>query len=344
MRGWKRKEALHRADLEGDALLEANRYVARYSPHIPYEKAAFAALPERMVIYSANFSHGYLLVITLEPIAVEEEQTLVRFAKVFEMTYRRFLDLKQAEAQTREAQIEAALERVRTRAMAMRRSDELAEAAELLYKELKTLGIIPLSCGYVFLDEETEQGSVWMTTWEGSLFMGKWFLLPSTEDPVLRDRYASWKRKEPLHRVELEGGANREHHRYLARYSPLTEEEILALIPERLVGYTAHFSHGYLIVVLAEVLPGEDEQTLVRFANVFEQTYTRFLDLKKSRRTGPRSPDRSGPRTRPRAGDGHAQKRRAGRDGPAYVSTGGGVGHQVMGRGTAHLACECTVL
>ena len=45
-----------------------------------------------------------------------------RFAKVFEQTYTRFLDLQKAEAQAREAQIELALERVRARSMAMHQS------------------------------------------------------------------------------------------------------------------------------------------------------------------------------------------------------------------------------
>ena len=41
-----------------------------------------------------------------------------RFAKVFEQTYTRFLDLQKAEAQARESQIQLALERVRARTMA----------------------------------------------------------------------------------------------------------------------------------------------------------------------------------------------------------------------------------
>jgi len=43
----------------------------------------------------------------------------MRFGKVFQQTYTRFLDLQKAEAQAREAQIEAALERVRSRTLAM---------------------------------------------------------------------------------------------------------------------------------------------------------------------------------------------------------------------------------
>ena len=45
-----------------------------------------------------------------------------RFAAVFEQTYTRFLDLQKAESQAREAQIEAALERVRSQSMGMQNS------------------------------------------------------------------------------------------------------------------------------------------------------------------------------------------------------------------------------
>ena len=65
----------------------------------------------------------------------------MRFGKVFEQTYTRFLDLQKAEAQAREAQIEAALERVRARTMAMQRSEELAEVATVLFQQVKALGV-----------------------------------------------------------------------------------------------------------------------------------------------------------------------------------------------------------
>ena len=52
---------------------------------------------------------------------------LKRFAKVFDQAYTRFLDLQKAEAQAREAKIEAALERVRSRSLAMHKSSDLLE-------------------------------------------------------------------------------------------------------------------------------------------------------------------------------------------------------------------------
>ncbi len=55
----------------------------------------------------------------------EKGEVLKRFARVFDQAYTRFLDLQKAEAQSREAQIELGLERVRARAMAMQASEEL---------------------------------------------------------------------------------------------------------------------------------------------------------------------------------------------------------------------------
>ena len=93
-------------------------------------------------------------IIGNESLSDEQATILQRFAKVFEQTYTRFLDLQKAEVQTREAQIEASLERVRSKSMAMHKSDELLEAGELLYKELSKLGIGSLTSGYGLMDEK----------------------------------------------------------------------------------------------------------------------------------------------------------------------------------------------
>ena len=88
-------------------------------------KESGGSFPDQQIDHVTYFKYGYLLFITLEPVP-EAHDIFKRFAKVFEQTYTRFLDLQKAEAQAREAQIEAALERVRGRAMAMQNSDELS--------------------------------------------------------------------------------------------------------------------------------------------------------------------------------------------------------------------------
>src|SRR6185503_397226 len=94
-------------------------------------------IKDRRVHNFAFFSHGWILVTSHEPQSAETIQILERFTSVFNLTYRRFLDLQKAEAQAREAQIELGLERVRARAMAMHKSEELSETASVLFHELK---------------------------------------------------------------------------------------------------------------------------------------------------------------------------------------------------------------
>ena len=92
------------------------------------------------------------------PFNAEENAVLMRFGKVFQQTYTRFLDLQKAEAQTRESQIQLALERVRARTMAMHKSDELLEAGEILFSEMQKLGIECLTAGFVLIDKEEKNG------------------------------------------------------------------------------------------------------------------------------------------------------------------------------------------
>src|SRR4029078_11166690 len=98
------------------------------------------SIPGFQIMHCAFFSQGYLWFITYEPVP-EAYDIFKRFAKVFEQTYTRFLDLQKAEAQARESQIQLALERVRARTMAMQRSDELPDAASLLFKQMEELGV-----------------------------------------------------------------------------------------------------------------------------------------------------------------------------------------------------------
>ena len=85
------------------------------------------------------FKYGYFESVDLTIPAEENAKILLRFVKVFEQTYTRFLDLQKAEAQAKEAEIELALERVRARTMAMHHSDELIEVVKTLNKQFLEL-------------------------------------------------------------------------------------------------------------------------------------------------------------------------------------------------------------
>ena len=238
-------------------------------------------LPVWQENHVVSYKFGYLLIITTSEF--KEKIILPRFAKVFEQTYTRFLDLKNAEAQAREAQIETALERIRARTMAMHQSSELGDAAVLLYRELKNLGTADyLNCGYVEVDIENKVQYGWMTGHNGTLMEG--FTLPLKGDHVLRQRYDAWKKQVPVFYQTIGGKKLITH---IEKTSPhLGSKEVEEMVRTNFTDPTIfscfNFSHGYLHVISESPLSDEIESLMIRFTKVFEQTYTRFLDLQKA--------------------------------------------------------------
>src|SRR6056297_303302 len=213
----------------------------------------------------------------------EEKKTLIRFAKVFEQSFIRFLDLQKAEDQAREAKIEAALEKVRSRTMGMQSSEDLPEVANMLFLEVQALGIPAWSSGFNILAEDKKSAAAWMSS-EGTI-----------QDPFTLRLYgeASFdemgdfiRRNEPFMVQELGGGALREHYKYMKTFPDLKptfkklEEQGLSL-PTYQINHLCKFSHGFLLFITYEPVP-DAHDIFKRFTNVFDQTYTRFLDLKKS--------------------------------------------------------------
>ncbi|MBD0849284.1 ATP-binding protein [Maribacter arenosus] len=220
---------------------------------------------------------------TNEPYTVQENELLKRFAKVFEQAYIRFMDLQKAEAQTREAQIEAALEKVRSRTMAMQKGIELQDVVVLLYKELIALGVTNFAtCGYVEINEETQLQSTWVTS-PGGDSLGL-FYLPLTGDVYFNERYEAWKKQQTVFHQTVAGKERRKHLEYAITTfnSKEAEEMVRNQFPDPTVFYCFNFSHGYLHLVAGSHLEEEEEALLARFTRVFEQTYARFLDLEKA--------------------------------------------------------------
>ena len=117
-----------------------------------------------------------------------------KFTSVLSLTYRRYLDLKEAEAQAREAEIQLALERVRARTMAMHNSEELAETVAHLFHQLEELGIKPYRCNLAIVDPVKEHCQLWSTTNEGNVipFAAS---LPLTKS-VMKEMYEGWKKQK----------------------------------------------------------------------------------------------------------------------------------------------------
>ena len=69
------------------------------------------------------------------------------------------------DAATREAQVEAALERVRARSMAMHTSGELIDIVQVVQDQLIALGLPVLTSAFDLIDQEADTVTHWTTDW-----------------------------------------------------------------------------------------------------------------------------------------------------------------------------------
>ncbi len=219
---------------------------------------------------------------TKKSFSEKENEILIRFGNVFEQAYTRFLDLQKAEAQAREAKIEAALEKVRARTMGMQKSDELADVAKVLFTELNGLVHNLWTCGFVLCEKERKEDEWWLSMDDG---FTRGFFLPNVDDYAHSTLYEGWLKGEAFRAVQLKGKELQAHYDWLMKVpvakSIFEEMDAAGLSrPDWQKLHAAYFSKGYLVIITRE--PCSEEAIFKRFAQVFDLTYTRFLDLQKA--------------------------------------------------------------
>ncbi|GAA4314446.1 hypothetical protein GCM10023115_28420 [Pontixanthobacter gangjinensis] len=235
--------------------------------------------PPWEIDYGASFKNGYILVSALQ--VFEEAHILPRFAKVFEQAYIRYLDLKKAELQAREAQVEAALERIRSRSIGMQKSEDLADLSLELVKQVQELGVSTWFCAFNIYDDD-ERGSV---EW-GSNGQGVFPKYRTPREGVFLKYYEAGQQGQSLLVNEIGEDECPAHYEYLCSL-PGVGDQLLQMkaegisFPTSQIDHVAFFKYGYLIFITYEPVP-ESYEIFKRFARVFEQSYTRFLDLQKA--------------------------------------------------------------
>ncbi|WP_373520983.1 sensor histidine kinase, partial [Aquiflexum sp.] len=274
------------------AVMEYSGEEKKRFDEIFFSKTGFKNVPEQAKLAmkslkmaklsTAYCRYGALQVFGLEPLSEKKGEILRRFAKVFDQTYSRFLDLQKAEAQAKEAQIEAALERVRSRTMGMQKAEELGEVATVLFKEMNALVDNLWTCGFVLCEPNRQEDEWWLSLNNGLI---QPFFLPNIGDFAHESLYEGWKKGESYRTVTLQDEVLQEHYDWLMNIPisrKIFEEMEGSGIPrpnwQRL--HAAYFKTGYLVIITE--VPCEEEEIFKRFAQVFDLTYTRFLDLKKA--------------------------------------------------------------
>jgi hypothetical protein len=242
--------------------------------------------PEGLFITEGYCKFGYIGFAHNRKPTDEEKDIVRRMAVEFGTLYQRFLDLQKAEAQAREAQIEAALERVRSRSLAMQKSEELIEVDKVIIEQIKALDIQLFGVGIHICHEHEPVSEAWMgDPAEAGLFGGdRQFpkvIYEHTHDSLSERMYRGWKEGETFLVETIQGARLSEHMGYMMTIVPDPAIFENSAPPDFLIYHLAYFSQGFFVFV--STTPYLDEHPVfVRFTKVFEQAYTRFLDLQKA--------------------------------------------------------------
>jgi DNA-directed RNA polymerase subunit N (RpoN/RPB10) len=241
-------------------------------------------LPRFQIDHLANFAYGNLIFITYEHFP-KMLDVFKRFAKVFEQTYTRFLDLQKAEAQAREAEIELGLERVRARAMAMQNSGELSDLVDTLFKELTKLDFGLNWCIINIIDEPSLTNMVWAANPETNK-PPESYLMKFEDYPFHHSMLKAYQERKTKHVYVIEGEEKITYDNYLFnetewRRVPQAAQDASRAM-KRYVGTFTFSNFGGLQTVGEEYLSEQNLDILSRFGKVFDLTYTRFNDLLKA--------------------------------------------------------------
>lgn len=181
----------------------------------------------------------------------------------------------------RELEIEAALERLRARSLAMKKSEELAGLSSELVKQVEALGVNTWFCAFNFYDDD-EKGSL---EW-GSNSQTTFPEYRTPRENIFLEYYQAGQRGETLLIHEIGEEACPAHYEYLCTL-PGVGEQLLKMkeaglsFPSSQIDHVAFHKYGYVLYITFKPVP-EFHDIFKRFAKVFEQTYTRFLDLQKA--------------------------------------------------------------
>ena len=236
--------------------------------------------------YVTAFRAGNLFAFRDSEFTDEAKSVMKRFAGVFNMTYQRFLDIQRAEEQAHKSQIEAALERVRARALAMQEPEELKEVERVLRHEMGLLGVREIeTCGIFIRADNTSKAECWYelsNPKDEEKRISDHFELDFNDTTTGSEILRFLNSPEEHVSIDLSGKERKEWIEYFRSNSPSFKGYYGDEIPD-IIYHLQKFPHGALCVASFSAISEESRELLMRAANVFSLAYSRFKDLTKSR-------------------------------------------------------------
>ena len=244
---------------------------------------------KKYVMNSAGFARSFAWSknsgITIQnyagiPYTDHENDILKRFAHVFEQAYTRFLDVKNAEAQAKETDKRAALDRVRGEIASMRNKNDLMRITPLIWKELNTLGVPFIRCGVLIMDESKKTIHTYLSKPNGDplsafelSFDSKEIGIGAVKHWKLNEIYFEhWDKNQFVGFMQnlIKTGQIENPESYQGAYAP----------PESLFLHLVPFKQGMLYVGNNNSLKPEELELVKVMSETLSVAYSRYEDFK----------------------------------------------------------------
>ncbi len=257
-----------------------------------FEESDWIRLPEAMKAFlreqpsavstEAIHRRCFLDAVAKESVSVRATVLLERFVRIVDLAMTRHADLQAAEAAAREARIEASMERVRARAMAMMEPEELDDVVNLLRDEFGRLELEDLETASLFLREGDASARCWFCIAAVDGRISDDILIEFERTAVSRAIGAFFGGSDPRVSIPMTGAARREWIEYCYALSTKLSGFYGGEIPDRTY-HLRRFSSGAIAAATPGDLSDESWDVLRRGAGVFELAYSRFQDLQRAR-------------------------------------------------------------
>ncbi len=211
----------------------------------------------------------------LDKMASANEKTNIALYKELEVLQ------QQAEAQAREAEQQASLDRVRAEIASMRTADDLQRITPLIWRELTTLGVPFFRCGVFIIDEATAQVHVYLSTPSGEAVAALQLKFDSA--PVIAAAVQHW-RQQQVYREEWD------REQFIAWTQSILKQGLIdspekyqagGEAPEKLVLHFMPFTQGMLYIGSNAALSDDEIELSQSIAKAFGMAYARYEDFQR---------------------------------------------------------------
>src|SRR6187397_1424185 len=203
-----------------------------------------------------------------------EQDEIIRLQEINKLLW------KELEEKNRKLEVEASLEKVRSRTMTMRNSSELSAASAVLFHEINQLGIKAIRTGVGIFDDTNTAMELWTTSIsDNKEVLQKLDYFSLYIHSVYENLIPSRQQQKPYAVTRLKGNQVKHYYQSMTAFINTAEQHVYN---EEEYFYSFFFEQGTLNVVTHQSLTDEECRVLTRFAHAFGLIYTRFLDLQKA--------------------------------------------------------------